>query len=101
LQQPGYLSSEEIQRVTADALKLCRALGHDMNTVEFAFHKGVPYAIDFTNSAPDFDIASLGSVYFDWVVEAMADLVIQRALATPERRPVRHSYAEAFGPTLF
>jgi len=31
-----------------------------MNTVEFAVRDGVPYAIDFTNSAPDFAITSLG-----------------------------------------
>lgn len=97
LQQPDYLSADETQRVVADALKLCRALGYDMNTVEFAFHKGVPYAIDFTNSAPDFDIASLGKSYFHWVVDAMTDLVIERALAAPERRIVRSTYAEAFG----
>ncbi|OGO41861.1 MAG: glutathione synthase, partial [Chloroflexi bacterium RBG_16_57_9] len=46
-------------RVTADAAKLCQALGYDMNTVEFAIRDGVPYAIDFMNSAPDFDISSL------------------------------------------
>ena len=62
----------------SDALKLCRALGHDMNTVEFAFHNGVPYAIDFTNSAPDLDIASLGEWHFNWAVDAMTDLVIER-----------------------
>ncbi len=97
LQQPGYLSPAETERVVADALKLCRALGHDMNTVEFAFHKGVPYAIDFTKRAPDFDIASLGEWHFHWVVDAMTDLVIERALAMPEPRPVRGSYAAAFG----
>ena len=96
LQQPGYLSAAETERVVADALKLCRALGHDMNTVEFAFHSGVPYAIDFTNSAPDFDIASLGEWHFNWVVDAMTDLVIERALAQPEERTVRESYAAAF-----
>ena len=31
---------------------LCRALGYDLNTVEFAVEDGVPYAIDFMNPAP-------------------------------------------------
>jgi glutathione synthase/RimK-type ligase-like ATP-grasp enzyme len=71
-------------RVIDDARKLCRALGYDMNTVEFAIRDGVPYAIDFMNSAPDFDVSSLGPEHFAWVVEKMAGLVIDLA-KSPER----------------
>ena len=39
---------------------LCRALGYDLNTVEFAVEDGVPYAIDFMNPAPDADVHSVG-----------------------------------------
>ncbi|MFT3764517.1 MAG: hypothetical protein QM820_03215 [Minicystis sp.] len=77
------LSPELEARVSEDARKLCRALGYEMNTVEFAIRDGVPYAIDFMNSAPDFDITSLGEGHFRWVVEKMADLVIR--LAREER----------------
>jgi hypothetical protein len=76
------LSEELTHRIIADSRTLCRSLGYDMNTVEFAVHDGIPYAIDFMNSAPDFDISSLGENYFRWVVERMADLVIDAA-----RRP--------------
>ena len=31
-----------------------------MNTVELAMRDGIPYAIDFTNPAPDADLASVG-----------------------------------------
>lgn len=72
-------------RVIEDARKLCRALGYDMNTVELAIQDGVPYAIDFMNSAPDFDITSLGEGHFRWVVEKMADLVISLAKAPKPR----------------
>ena len=41
--------------MTKDSLTLCRALGYDLNTVEFAVEDGVPYAIDFMNPAPDAD----------------------------------------------
>ncbi|MAG58896.1 MAG: hypothetical protein CMJ83_21630 [Planctomycetes bacterium] len=58
---------------------LNRALGYDMNTVEFAIRDGVPYAIDFTNTAPDFDQHSLTEAHFDWVVEKMSDVAIRRA----------------------
>ncbi|MEO6577162.1 MAG: hypothetical protein ABIP89_25160 [Polyangiaceae bacterium] len=67
------------KRVMGDALAITRALGYDMNTVEFAVADGVPYAIDFMNSAPDLDIASLGESHFRWSVEKMADLVISAA----------------------
>jgi len=67
------------ERVIADARTLCRALGYEMNTVEFAICDGVPYAIDFMNSAPDFDVTSLGESHFRWVVDKMADLVIELA----------------------
>jgi hypothetical protein len=72
------LSAELQARCAADAKTLCRALGYDMNTVEFAIRDGVPYAIDFMNSAPDFDVSSLGD-HFPWVVEKMADLVVRLA----------------------
>ncbi len=67
-------------RVISDARKLCTALGYDMNTVEFAIKDGQPYAIDFMNSAPDFDISSLGEEKFRWTVGKMADLVVRLAL---------------------
>jgi hypothetical protein len=76
-----------LDRVEADALKLCRALGYDLNTVEFAVEDGVPYAIDFLNPAPDADVKSVGQENFDWVVRAVADMAIAKAMeprTTPE-----------------
>ncbi len=64
-------------RVERDCLTLCRALGYDMNTIEFAIRDGIPYAIDFLNPAPDFDISSLKEEYFEWVVRQMATMVMQ------------------------
>lgn len=77
----GYLDGALEARCVRDALTLCRALGYDMNTVEFAIRDGVPYAIDFMNPAPDMDINSLTPEYFGWVVEHMADLAIRLATA--------------------
>lgn len=75
------------ERMSKDALTLCRALGYDLNTVEFAVEDGVPYAIDFMNPAPDADIHSVGRDNFEWVVEAVAELAIQKAVsgANPAR----------------
>ena len=66
-------------RVVKDALTLCRALGYDFNTVEFAVQDGVPYAIDFLNPAPDADYASVGPQNFEWVVDAVAKMAIAKA----------------------
>ena len=60
-------------------LRLNKALGYDFNTVEFAVRDGIPIAIDFCNPAPDADIHSVGQKNFDWVVEAAANMAIERA----------------------
>lgn len=73
------MDSDLRKRIESDSIRINEALGYDMNTVEFAVRDGVPIAIDFMNSAPDFDISSLTDVYFPWVVRAMADLLIERA----------------------
>lgn len=72
----AYLTPATGERVVADALKLVRALGYDMNSIEFAIRDGIPYAIDFMNPAPDMDVYSLTPHYFEWAVEHMADMVI-------------------------
>lgn len=68
------------ERVVRDSLNIVRALGYDMNTIEWAFRDGVPYAIDFMNPAPDMDVNSCGQDYHRWCVEHMADLCIRLAL---------------------
>ncbi|VTT99134.1 glutathione synthase : Uncharacterized protein OS=Gemmatimonadetes bacterium KBS708 GN=J421_0422 PE=4 SV=1 [Gemmataceae bacterium] len=89
---PNYLTPALYKRVCADSLKLVQALGYDMNTVEWAIKDGVPYAIDFMNPAPDMDLNSLTPEYFNWVVEKMADLVIDRALnPKPQIKELRWS----------
>ncbi len=81
VQDPPEYAAGLLARVEADALKLCRALGYDLNTVEFAVEDGVPYAIDFMNPAPDADYHSVGATNFEWIVEKVADLAIAKALA--------------------
>src|SRR5437660_3490640 len=67
------------ERMEKDALALCRALGYDLNTVEFAVEGGVPYAIDFMNPAPDAALESVGPDNFRWIVDAVAEMAIARA----------------------
>jgi glutathione synthase/RimK-type ligase-like ATP-grasp enzyme len=68
------------QRIENDCLRLCRALGYDLNTVEFACENGVPYAIDFMNPAPDAALESVGPENFRWIVNAVASLALKHAL---------------------
>ena len=65
------------QRMHRDAIALCEGLGYDMNTVEFAVRDGIPYAIDFMNAAPDADVYSVGQENFDWMVDNMAEVLIE------------------------
>jgi hypothetical protein len=75
----AHLSPEMGKRIVHDSLTLVRALGYDMNSMEWAVRDGVPYVIDYMNPAPDMDINSLTPDYFEWVVKHMADLVIRLA----------------------
>lgn len=85
---PTY-SKKLLKRVERDALTLCRALGYDLNTVEFAVENGVPYAIDFMNPAPDADLRSVGQANFDWIVKEVADLAIAKAKIAPRVQELR------------
>ncbi len=78
------------QRMVRDALTLCRALGYDLNTVEFAVEGGTPYAIDFMNPAPDAGLDSVGPENFRWVVEEVAAMALERALEPADAAPAFH-----------
>jgi hypothetical protein len=75
-----YLSPVLKARIVSDSRTLVRALGYDMNSIEYAVKDGVPYAIDFMNPAPDMDVYSLTPTYFEWAVNGMADLAIRLAM---------------------
>jgi len=76
----NYLDAATDERVRRETTLINEALGYDLNTVEFAIKDGVPYAIDYMNPAPDADWWSVGSVYFKWMVEKVADLAVETAL---------------------
>ncbi|MDQ2889768.1 MAG: hypothetical protein M3R65_04310 [Gemmatimonadota bacterium] len=80
-----HLGVELGNRVMRDALTIVRALGYDMNSIEFAVRDGIPYAIDFMNPAPDMDLYSLTPHYFEWAVTHMADMAIRLA-KSPRRQ---------------
>ncbi len=73
------ISPDLMERVVADSIKIVKAFGYDMNTIEWAIRDDVPYAIDFMNPAPDMDINTTGLEYHRWCVEKMADMCIRLA----------------------
>lgn len=83
---PEYLTPRLRDQIVSESRALCRALGYDMNSMEWAIRDGIPYAIDFMNPAPDFDIYSLTPTYFEWALQKMADLALRLA-KEPRPRP--------------
>jgi hypothetical protein len=91
VQNPPEYDKKLLKRVEKDALTLCKVLGYDLNTVEFAVEDGVPYAIDFMNPAPDADLHSVGQKNFDWIVREVADLAVKKAKSAPKVSELRWS----------
>jgi len=81
-----HLSPALGARIVKDATTIVKALGYDMNSIEFAVRDGIPYAIDFMNPAPDMDVNSLTPEYFQWVVTHMADMAITLAKKPRKQR---------------
>jgi hypothetical protein len=91
LLNPPKYDKKLLKRIEQDALKLCEALGYDLNTVEFAVENGIPYAIDFMNPAPDADLHSVGEANFEWIVSEVAALAIAKAKKGPHVPELRWS----------
>lgn len=89
------LEAARAERLRHDALALSIALGYDLNTVELAVRDGVPYAIDFTNPAPDADARSIGDENFAWIVQNMAEVLVERV-----RRPLPFELTGTWPATL-
>jgi glutathione synthase/RimK-type ligase-like ATP-grasp enzyme len=70
--------------------QICETLGYDFNTIEFAVKDGVPYAIDFTNPAPDAEKTSVGEENFEWILDHAAKYLIECALPS-EKTPKKKS----------
>ena len=94
LVEDNYLSPAVGQKVVDGAWALCESLGYDMNSVEFAIKDGVPYAIDFTNPAPDMDRWSITEHYFDIVVAEMARFAVKSVREGRKSRTDRYMFGD-------
>ena len=73
------IPADMLARVEHDVLALCRALGYDFNTVEFAVRNGIPYAIDFMNPAPDANYHTVGQESYEWVIKTVGQFLVKKA----------------------
>lgn len=72
-----HLSTELGIQINTACRKLCRYLGYDVNTVEFAIRDGIPYAIDFMNPVPEATPEVITPEYFHWLVQKLCDFAIR------------------------
>lgn len=79
LPDKNFLPAALEAKIIDHARELNRALGYDMNSVEFAIKDGVPYAIDFTNPAPDMYPHHILPDNYEWCLEKMTELCITAA----------------------
>jgi hypothetical protein len=95
----NYLDKPLHDRIVRDCLALNEALGYDINTAEFAIRNGVPYAIDFTNPAPDAGIQSVGEANQRWFIESVAKLC-QRYIKGEEGPERKLKWSDFINPKL-
>lgn len=89
----NHLSPELGSRIVEECRRLNRALGYDINTVEFAIRDGIPYAIDFMNPVPDARPEVMSWEYFDWLVQRICDhtqaVIADGRLSSCQMRPAQ------------
>ena len=82
-----FTPSKKLQKeMEDDCLTICETLGYDFNTIEFAVKDGIPYAIDFTNPAPDAERGSVGEENFAWILEHSAKLLMESAKEVAKKK---------------
>jgi glutathione synthase/RimK-type ligase-like ATP-grasp enzyme len=85
--QADFAPSEKLkEKMEKDSITICETLGYDFNTIEFAVKDGIPYAIDFTNPAPDAEKSSIGEENFEWILDASAKFLIHSAKESAKKK---------------
>jgi hypothetical protein len=93
-----WLDKAVMDRIMKDAVTINNVLGYDMNSIEFAIKDGIPYAIDFTNPAPDMDIWSIHEKYFKIVVDWMVEFAVSLAKDKSKTMTTNYRWANLVGP---
>ena len=72
------------KEITAAALKLTELYNYDINLVELAVKDNEVYVITASNPSPQISRDLMTRAQFDWIVNAVSDLAVDRA-----RKPIR------------
>jgi glutathione synthase/RimK-type ligase-like ATP-grasp enzyme len=92
-------TAERLEQLRDYCIRICNALGYEMNTIEFAVRDGIPYAIDYLNPAPDAEKTSVQEDNFDWVLEHTARYLVE--LAQEGRRiPGEYNWSAMISDTV-
>jgi hypothetical protein len=67
-------------RMALDARALARGLGFEICLAEFVCEAGRPCLVDLVHAAPEADGHALRDGHFEWMVENIAQLAIERAI---------------------
>lgn len=62
------------------SLLINQTLGYDFSAIEFGIRNGIPVAINLCDTAPDADLYSIGPDNFEWIIEAVSNLAIEKAV---------------------
>jgi hypothetical protein len=65
-------------------LLINQTLGYDFSAIEFGIRDGLPIAINLVDVTPDADLYSIGPDNFEWLVETVANLAIEKAIEQKE-----------------
>ncbi len=95
-EQPMHLRYSLEDPVLDDALQikienvcktLCKSLGFDFNAVEVAIKDGEVYVMDCLNPTPNADREFLKDNNFEWIVDTMADYLVEVSLKESVETP--------------
>lgn len=92
----NHLSPVLGEKILRDCRTINRALGYDMNSIEFAIKDGVPYAVDFMNPVPDTEPERISEEYFRWVTKKLADVTVE--YVSQNRKILQYTPGYAFEP---
>ncbi|MBK8987860.1 MAG: hypothetical protein IPM39_17630 [Chloroflexi bacterium] len=89
LPQPTHLPKKLKDYLQKDALTLTRAYQYDVNMVEFVIKDDRPVVINSTNPVPVIDHTLMSDEQFNWCIQQMAKLAIDRAHQPPAQKTLR------------
>ncbi len=68
------------QKLAKDAIRITHSYQYDLNMVEFVIKDDSAYVINATYPTPDIDLTLMTEAHFNWLVDEIAALAIERAL---------------------